>query len=148
MGDSGIRSVTRLRLFGAFVVVALTIIVGLVVWADGSNRRWQTEDRPHLERIVTRLGLTDLALWTEARYTRHPSQTDRFSAFQDFPAAPEHFPAGSIVPPPPALAEPVPVAAPVSPGGFQVDRGDRRRLKVGAPENPTAQDPPAVGESP
>jgi hypothetical protein len=59
--------------------------------------------------MVTRLGLTDLALWTEARYARHPSQTDRFSAFQDFPASPEHFPAGSIVPPPPALGPPAAV---------------------------------------
>lgn len=43
--------------------------------------------------------LTDLAIWTEARYTRHPSQADFFSAFQDFPACMEHFPAGTIVSP-------------------------------------------------
>ena len=51
------------------------------------------------ERVATVLHLTDLALWTEARYTRHPSQTDFFSPFQDFPAAIEHFPAGSILAP-------------------------------------------------
>lgn len=49
--------------------------------------------------VVTRLGLTDLAIWTEARYTRHPSQADFFSAFQDFPASFDHFPAGSIIAP-------------------------------------------------
>jgi len=49
--------------------------------------------------LVTRLGLTDFALWTEARYTRHPSQTDFFSAFQDFPGSFDHFPAGSIIAP-------------------------------------------------
>jgi hypothetical protein len=50
--------------------------------------------------LVSELGLTDYAIWTEARYTRHPSQTDFFSAFQDFPAAFEHFPAGAIIAPP------------------------------------------------
>ena len=49
--------------------------------------------------LVSRLGLTDLAIWTEARYTRHPSQTDFFSAFQDFPGSLDHFPAGSIMAP-------------------------------------------------
>jgi len=49
--------------------------------------------------LVQRLGLTDFAIWTEARYTRHPSQTDFFSPFQDFPSSLEHFPAGSIIAP-------------------------------------------------
>jgi hypothetical protein len=47
-----------------------------------------------------RLGLTDLCLLPEARYTRHLSQADLHSAFQDHPTALEHFPAGSLVPPP------------------------------------------------
>jgi hypothetical protein len=50
--------------------------------------------------IVTQLMLTDVAYWTEARYTRNPSQADTFSAFQDFPSSLEHFPAGSIIAPP------------------------------------------------
>ncbi len=50
--------------------------------------------------LVGRLGLTDLCLFTEARYTRHPSQADLFSPFQDHPGALEHFPSGSLVPPP------------------------------------------------
>ncbi|MCG7903920.1 MAG: hypothetical protein JAY99_14625 [Candidatus Thiodiazotropha lotti] len=50
--------------------------------------------------LVSRLGLTDLALFTEARYTRHPSQTDIHSAFQDHPVALEHFPTGSLLQPP------------------------------------------------
>jgi len=41
-----------------------------------------------------------LVLSTDARYTRHPSQADLFSAFQDFPGSIEHFPTGSVVPPP------------------------------------------------
>ena len=49
--------------------------------------------------LVHHLSLTDFAIWTEARYTRHPSQTDFFSPFQDFPSALEHFPAGSVIAP-------------------------------------------------
>ena len=33
-------------------------------------------------------------------HTRHPSQADAFAAFGDFPGAPEHFPSGSLAPPP------------------------------------------------
>lgn len=52
-------------------------------------------------QLVKELGLTDLSLCSEARYTRHPSQADLFSAFQDFPGAFEHFPTGSIIVPNP-----------------------------------------------
>jgi hypothetical protein len=54
---------------------------------------------------VRELGLTDLALFTEARYTRNPSQADLHSAFQDHPMALEHFPSGSIQQPPRWLTE-------------------------------------------
>ncbi len=47
--------------------------------------------------MVRRLGLTDLCLTTEARYTRHPSQADRFSPFQDHPRALDHFPSGTWI---------------------------------------------------
>ena len=53
------------------------------------------------QRLTAALMISDLALWTEARYTRHPSQADFFTPFQDFPTSVEHFPAGSMVPPPP-----------------------------------------------
>ena len=49
--------------------------------------------------IVARWGLSDLCLFTEARYTRHPATADLHSAFQDHPVALEHFPTGSLVPP-------------------------------------------------
>jgi hypothetical protein len=60
-------------------------------------------DGPSIDRmaaLVANLELTDLALFTEARYTRHLSQTDLHSAFQDHPFSLEHFPAGSIAGPP------------------------------------------------
>ncbi len=53
--------------------------------------------------IVRRYGLTDLCLFTEARYARHPSQSDFNAAFQDHPSSMEHFPAGAMAGIPPAL---------------------------------------------
>ena len=49
--------------------------------------------------MVRRLELTDLCLFTEARYTRHPSQADLHAPFQDHPMSLEHFPSGSLVGP-------------------------------------------------
>lgn len=50
--------------------------------------------------MVRRLELTDLCLFTEARYTRHPTQADMHSPFQDHPMSLEHFPSGSLLGPP------------------------------------------------
>ncbi len=52
---------------------------------------------------MRKLGITDLCLFTEARYTRHLSQVDWHSAFQDHPMSLEHFPSGSLVLPPDQL---------------------------------------------
>jgi hypothetical protein len=63
-------------------------------------------DGPFIEEVagvVHNLELTDLCLFTEARYTRHLSQADLYSAFQDHPLSLEHFPAGSIAGPPAGL---------------------------------------------
>jgi hypothetical protein len=54
--------------------------------------------------LVRQLQLTDLCLFTEARYTRHPSQADLHSPFQDHPLALEHFPSGSLLLPPAILS--------------------------------------------
>lgn len=51
-------------------------------------------------KIVQYYGITDLSLFTEARYTRHASMADMNTAFQDHPFAFEHFPSGSLVVPP------------------------------------------------
>jgi hypothetical protein len=50
--------------------------------------------------LVRNLQLTDLCLFTEARYARHLSQADLHSPFQDYPMSAEHFPAGSLTQPP------------------------------------------------
>ena len=51
-------------------------------------------------KLVQELHLTDICLFTEARYTRHLSQADLHSAFQDSPTSFEHFPSGSLTLPP------------------------------------------------
>jgi len=84
-------------------LVFLAIAAALGVAAGAHARAERARRQPELEAkaaIVRSLGLTDLCLFTEARYTRHPSQADRFTPFQDYPGSPEHFPTGSIVPPP------------------------------------------------
>lgn len=53
--------------------------------------------------MVKRLKLTDLCLFTEARYTRHLSQADLNTPFQDHPLSLEHFPSGSFTLPPEGL---------------------------------------------
>ena len=52
--------------------------------------------------LVRAAGLTDLALFTEARFTRHPSLADLHTAFQDNPMSFEHFPSGTFAPRPAA----------------------------------------------
>lgn len=82
---------------------ACTLLLGLM-FAHAHLQR--LSDAPAIARMATvteSLELTDLAMFTEARYTRHPSQTDLYSAFQDHPASLEHFPMGSMVGPPAAL---------------------------------------------
>jgi len=82
-------------------VLAILASLALLSLLDAAIRK--SRGRAALERnalLVRQLGLTDLALFTEARYTRHISQTDLSSAFQDHPLALEHFPTGSIVGPP------------------------------------------------
>lgn len=89
----------RLRWLAGFIFLcaALTLTLGLDALAERSRHEAKTRGGQQLVRV---LGLTDLSLWTEARYTRHLSQADNFAAFQDHPAALDHFPAGSLVSPP------------------------------------------------
>ena len=55
--------------------------------------------------MVKHLELTDLCLFTDAHYTRHPSMADMQSPFQDAPMSFEHFPSGSLMSPPPHLGK-------------------------------------------
>jgi len=81
------------------IVLAETLLLAILFWYGVGHA--DLYDRAHKESrlIVSSLQLTDLSIWTEARYTRHPSQADIFAPFQDFPSSLEHFPAGSIIAP-------------------------------------------------
>ena len=85
----------------AFAVVGFGLAAFSTTFVDSGLRRAGAETA--LERdaeMVSRLGLTDLCLFTEARYTRHLSQADLHTAFQDHPFSLDHFPSGSLVSPP------------------------------------------------
>jgi hypothetical protein len=85
----------------AFALLAFLLALFLLTFADALiQRAGSATSLEANERLVAQLGLTDLCLFTEARYTRNPSQADLQSAFQDHPLAFEHFPSGSLLPPP------------------------------------------------
>ena len=71
--------------------------------------------------MVRDLELTDLCLFTEARYTRHPAMADLSTPFQDHPMSFEHFPSGSILLAPPHLS---PSPRPSPPRGEGKGKGD------------------------
>ncbi len=89
-------------------VVCLTILLTGAVLLVSLLLSAHLHDQRHLagwqdkRDLVSVLAITDLSLSSEARYTRHVTQADLFSAFQDFPASFEHFPTGSMIPPRPA----------------------------------------------
>ena len=89
------------RSTGALAVLAFVAAAVTVTFVDAGMRRAEALDGLALRaRMVGTLGLTDLCLFTEARYTRHPSQADRHTAFQDHPVSFDHVPSGSLVQPP------------------------------------------------
>ena len=53
-----------------------------------------------MREAVARFGLTDLALSTEARYTRHPAVSDQAVVTMDHPGALDHFPSTLFWAPP------------------------------------------------
>ena len=84
--------------------LVLMCVLGATFLATVGETAWREQgDSGVLAReskLAARLELTDLCLFTEARYTRHPSQADFDSAFQDYPGALDHFPSGSLIAPP------------------------------------------------
>jgi hypothetical protein len=90
------------------LLIALGSGVGLLLLSFADAARQNREAQAALAKrraLVTALELTDLSLFTEARYTRHLTQADWSGAFQDHPAGLEHFPSGSLYAPPHALRQ-------------------------------------------
>ena len=80
---------------GCIIALSLLLLIHPILSA-----KYYGKIRSDTHKLVQKLGLTDLCLFTEARYTRNLSQADLHSAFQDHPMAFEHFPSGSLVLPP------------------------------------------------
>lgn len=96
---------TPARKSDAFGLLVLAGLAGLAIAFAHAEVR-ERRSGPGLREkaaLVERLELTDLALFTDARYARHPSMADRHTPFQDGPLSMEHFPSGSLVLPPPHL---------------------------------------------
>lgn len=88
----------------SFLVLLMALVGFLAMQLVVSRYTIQTQTQKQsaeLTGLVKRLQLTDFALWSEARYARHPSQADWFTPHQDFPGSLEHFPAGSLIAPAP-----------------------------------------------
>ena len=84
----------------AFVLILLVLVfasldTALYFYVRVEKKEEKGDSR--LNDIVTAgLGLTDLCVATEARYTRHPAVSDPLAPFMDHPGAVEHFPTGSF----------------------------------------------------
>jgi hypothetical protein len=87
-----------------FLYLTINMILLFLMFVHASFRR-DSEARFIKEKMemAQRFELTDLCLFTEANYTRHLSQADLHTPFQDSPMSLEHFPSGSIAAPPPSL---------------------------------------------
>jgi len=81
--------------FSIFTALNFLLILLLAAHAVSQQKPADAESNS----LARRVKLTDLCLFTEARYTRHPAMADNHAAFQEHPAAFDHFPSGSILMP-------------------------------------------------
>jgi hypothetical protein len=87
-----------------FILLFINMVfIGFLVLWTFSTKQEHEQQYVKDRKAVRELGLTDLCLFTEARYTRHMTQADLHTAFQDSPMSMEHFPSGSFVLPPETL---------------------------------------------
>jgi len=97
----------RKSTFFLLAMMAEAVVLGLLLVDASLSEEAQHASLHEKAALVTRLKLTDLCLFPEARYTRHLSQADLSSAFQDHPLSLEHFPSGSFTTPPKNLGRSV-----------------------------------------
>ncbi len=77
----------------ALLTLGALLILGSLMFAGIADRRSaQSERLRHGQRVVTDLGLSDLALSSEARYTRHSAVSDAVVVGMDHPGGLDHFP--------------------------------------------------------
>lgn len=96
----------RIRKSNAFIILTVfnMVIFTLLLIHGAIERRHQRPVLLDKKKIVEEIGLTDLCLFTDARYTRNPAVADRSTPFQDNPLSLDYFPSGSLLPPPPHLS--------------------------------------------
>ncbi len=93
------ESLRKSNLFLLYLAINLILLSLIFVHASYKKEAGARLIKEEGEMVRT-IGLTDLCLFTEASYTRHLSQADLHTPFQDSPMSLEHFPSGSIVAPP------------------------------------------------
>jgi len=87
-----------------FIFVALNLAALILMFAHAHFRSTSAQAELGAKALlVERLELTDLSLFTDARYARNPAMADLHACFQDSPMAMEHFPSGTVILPPPHL---------------------------------------------
>jgi len=89
-------------LFLFYVILNLCMLFLIFIHAPLRQNKMEPYMKEKIQ-MVKGLELTDLCLFTDARYTRHPSMAVIFTPFQEHPLSLEHFPSGSLLPPPPLL---------------------------------------------
>jgi hypothetical protein len=89
-----------------FIFLLLLITIDGMLFYHSRKMGKEMHDEQAVQAVaVAGLGLTDLCVATEARYTRHPAVSDPVAPFMDHPGAIEHFPTGSVWSPPTNLIE-------------------------------------------
>ena len=78
---------------GLLLLMLLLLLLGSAVsHLVLAKRHCQADNFALLGSVTAGLGLSDLALSTEARYTRHPAVSDSVVVSMDHPGAIDHFP--------------------------------------------------------
>ena len=88
----------RSTAFFGFIALLLSIASYCAVKSIGTMKK-NTKVSFDNAKIMRNFGLTDLCIFTDASYTRHPAISGASAAFQDSPLSMEHFPSGSILNP-------------------------------------------------
>ena len=87
----------------ALLLFATLVLVAAALHADvAAQRRGTLRAGEGLRPLTLSLGLADLAVSTEARYTRHPALSDKAVVGMDLPGAIDPFPSTLFFAPPPA----------------------------------------------
>jgi len=80
-----------------FIIILLFFFLDAALFIHSQILEEELRSVEKIQEIaVSGLGLTDLCVATEARYTRNPAVSDPMAPFMDHPGALEHFPTGSF----------------------------------------------------